>query len=111
MFAFMKKMKPWRPAESPLHGSAAAMPVPEKHFVNGHPLQGPFPAGLEQAVFAMGCFWGAERIFWQTPGVYSTSVGYAGGQTRNPAYEEVCTRMNNHTKAVRGTLDPKLPPY
>jgi len=111
MFAFMKKMKTLLPAESTLPGRDAAMPVPEKHFINGHPLKAPFPAGLEQAVFAMGCFWGAEKLFWQTPGVYSTSVGYAGGQTKNPTYEEVCTGMTNHTEVVQVTFDPKVLPY
>jgi peptide-methionine (S)-S-oxide reductase len=111
MFASMRKMKTLLPAENTLPGRASAMAVPEKHFINGHPLQGPFPAGLEQAVFAMGCFWGAERLFWQTPGVYSTSVGYAGGQTKNPTYEEVCSGMTNHTEVVQVTFDPKVLPY
>jgi len=111
MLAFMKKMKTLLPAESTLPGRAAAMPVPEKHFISGHPLKAPFPAGLEQAVFGMGCFWGAERLFWQTPGVYSTSVGYAGGQTKNPSYEEVCTGMTNHTEVVQVTFDPKVLSY
>ena len=111
MLAFMKKMKTLLPAESTLPGRATAMPVPEKHFINGHPLKAPFPAGLEQAVFGMGCFWGAERLFWQTPGVYSTSVGYAGGQTKNPSYEEVCTGMTNHTEVVQVTFDPKVLSY
>ena len=111
MLAFMKKMKTLLPAESTLPGRATAMPVPEKHFISGHPLKAPFPAGLEQAVFGMGCFWGAERLFWQTPGVYSTSVGYAGGQTKNPSYEEVCTGMTNHTEVVQVTFDPKVLSY
>ena len=111
MFAFMKKMKTLLPVESTLPGRDAAMPVPEKHFINGHPLKAPFPAGLEQAVFAMGCFWGAEKLFWQTPGVYSTSVGYAGGETKNPTYEEVCTGMTNHTEVVQVTFDPKILSY
>jgi peptide-methionine (S)-S-oxide reductase len=111
MFAFMKKMKTLLPAEATLPGRSAEMPVPEKHFVNRHPLKAPFPAGLEQAVFGMGCFWGAERLFWQTPGVYSTSVGYAGGQTKNPTYEEVCSGMTNHTEAVMVVFDPKVLSY
>jgi len=111
MFAFMKKMKSLLPPESTLPGRAAEMPVPAKHFVNGHPLKAPFPAGLEQAVFGLGCFWGAERLFWQLPGVYSTSVGYAGGQTKNPTYEEVCSGMTNHAEVVMVVFDPKVLPY
>ena len=111
MFAFMKKLKSLLPAESTLPGRATAVQVPERHFVNGHPLKPPFPAGLEQAVFGMGCFWGAERLFWLTPGVYSTSVGYAGGQTKNPTYEEVCSGFTNHTEVVQVTFDPKVLPY
>ena len=111
MFAFMKKMKSLLPPESTLPGRSAEMPVPAKHFVNGHALKAPFPAGLEQAVFGMGCFWGAERLFWQLPGVYSTSVGYAGGQTKNPTYDEVCSGMTNHTEAVMVVFDPKVLSY
>ena len=111
MFAFMKKLKTLLPAESTLPGRDSVMPVPEKHFVNAHRLTPPFPAGLEQAVFGMGCFWGAERLFWQTPGVYSTSVGYAGGQTRNPTYEEVCSGLTNHAEVVQVVFDPKVLPY
>jgi peptide-methionine (S)-S-oxide reductase len=76
------------------------MPVPEHHFVNGHPLEPPFPAGTEQAVFGMGCFWGAERKFWQAPGVYTTAAGYAGGLTPNPTYEEVCSGLTGHAEVV-----------
>jgi len=83
------------------------MAVPPKHHVNGAPLEPPFPAGLEQIVFGLGCFWGAERKFWQTPGVYSTSVGYAGGQTPNPTYEEVCSGRTGHTEVVLVVYDPK----
>ncbi len=111
MFAFMKKLKTLLPAESTLPGRGTAMPLPDKHFVNGHPLTPPFPADMQQAVFGMGCFWGAERLFWQTPGVYSTSVGYAGGQSKNPTYEEVCSGMTNHTEAVQVIFDPKILPY
>ena len=82
------------------------MAVPDKHFVNGHPLKAPFPAGLQQAVFGMGCFWGAERLFWKLPGVYSTAVGYAGGQTKNPSYEEVCSGFTNHAEVVLVVFDP-----
>ncbi|HEY5899660.1 MAG TPA: peptide-methionine (S)-S-oxide reductase MsrA [Burkholderiales bacterium] len=111
MFSFMKKMTQLLPAAQTLPGRAAAMPVPEKHFVNGHPLKPPFPAGLQQAVFGMGCFWGAERLFWQRPGVYSTAVGYAGGETKNPTYEEVCSGLTNHAEVVLVVFDPKVVSY
>ncbi len=81
------------------------MPVPDAHFVNGNPLVGPWPATTEVAVFGMGCFWGAERKFWQAPGVYSTSVGYAGGYTPNPSYEEVCSGLTGHTEVVLVVFD------
>src|SRR6266699_1932346 len=93
-------------AASALPGRAVAMPVPERHEVLGTALQGPFPDGVEVVVFGMGCFWGAERIFWQAGGVYTTAVGYAGGYTPNPTYEEVCSGMTGHTEAVRVVFDP-----
>ena len=97
--------------EQALPGRAAAMPVPAGHFVNGNPIAPPFRAGLEQAAFAMGCFWGAERKFWQAPGVYTTAVGYAGGYTPNPTYREVCSGMTGHTEVVLVVFDPKVTSY
>lgn len=82
------------------------MSIPDAHFVNGHPLQGPWPEGYETAIFGLGCFWGAERKFWQAPGVYSTAVGYAGGYTANPTYEETCTGRTGHTEAVLVVYNP-----
>jgi len=93
-------------ADQALEGRSQTMPVPGEHFVNGCPMQPPFPDGLEQVQFAMGCFWGAERIFWQTPGVYTTAVGYSGGITPNPSYEEVCSGGTGHTEAVLVVYDP-----
>jgi peptide-methionine (S)-S-oxide reductase len=94
-----------------LPGHDMPMPVPDAHFVNGHRLTPPFPAGLEQAVFGMGCFWGAERKFWQAPGVYSTAVGYAGGATPNATYKEVCSGMTGHTEVVLVVFDPAVTSY
>lgn len=89
-----------------LPGRAESMPVPERHFVNGHPLAPPFPEGMQLALFGLGCFWGAERKFWQVPGVYSTSVGYAAGFTPNPTYKEVCSGFTGHNEVVRVVYDP-----
>jgi peptide-methionine (S)-S-oxide reductase len=111
MFAFMKKMKSLLPADGTLPGRAQKMRVPEKHFINGNRLEAPFPQGLEQAVFGLGCFWGAEKLFWNIPGVYSTAVGYAGGETKNPGYDEVCSGFTNHTEAVLVVFDPKKVSY
>ena len=107
----MKKMKSLLPKESTLPGRADEMRVPARHFVNGHPLKAPFPEGMQLAQFGLGCFWGAERVFWKTPGVYSTAVGYSGGETKNPSYEEVCTGLTNHTEAVLVVFDPKVVSY
>jgi peptide-methionine (S)-S-oxide reductase len=87
-------------AASALPGHEAEIRIPDKHYVLGTPLKGPFPDGVETAIFGMGCFWGAERIFWEAPGVYTTAVGYAGGISPNPTYEEVCSGRTGHTEAV-----------
>jgi peptide-methionine (S)-S-oxide reductase len=94
-----------------LPGHAEAMDVSDTHFVNAHRITPPFPAGLEQAIFGLGCFWGAERKFWQAPGVYSTAVGYAGGYTPNATYREVCSGMTGHTEVVLVVFDPKITSY
>jgi peptide-methionine (S)-S-oxide reductase len=98
-------------SDQSLPGRATLLEVPETHFVNGHRILPPFPAGLEIATFGMGCFWGAERKFWETPGVYSTAVGYAGGLTPNPTYQEVCSGLTGHTEVVRVVYDPKNVSY
>jgi peptide-methionine (S)-S-oxide reductase len=94
-----------------LPGRDTAMPVPERHFVNGNPLQGPFPENMETAVFGLGCFWGAERRFWETTGVFTTAAGYAGGITPNPNYEEVCSGGTGHTEVVLVVYDPVFVSY
>ncbi|PSR16848.1 peptide-methionine (S)-S-oxide reductase [filamentous cyanobacterium CCP3] len=98
-------------ASDALPGRSATMPVPDKHYVNGNPLTPPFPAGMELALFGMGCFWGAERKFWQLEGVYSTSVGYAAGYTPNPTYQEVCSGLTGHNEVVRVVFDPAVITY
>ena len=95
-------------AEQALPGRAAEMAVAENHYVNQHSLRGPYPAGAETIYFGLGCFWGAERLFWQLPGVYVTAVGYQGGSTPNPTYEEVCSGQTGHTEAVKVVYDPAL---
>lgn len=111
MFAFARKKTEMPKPDDALPGRPAALPVPEKHFVNGRPLKPPFPLGLQQALFGLGCFWGAERIFWQQRGVYTTAVGYAGGYTPNPTYEETCTGRTGHAEVVLVVFDPKVVSY
>ena len=94
-----------------LPGRDEQMPVPAEHDVLGTPIAPPFPEGLEQAIVGMGCFWGAERVFWRAPGVYTTAVGYAGGYTKNPTYEETCSGRTGHTEAVLVVFDPKVTSY
>jgi peptide-methionine (S)-S-oxide reductase len=110
MWGSTSKLKVPGPDEA-LPGREAPMPVPARHFVNGAPLAPPFPPGLEQVTFGLGCFWGAERKFWQQKGVYTTAVGYAGGLTPNPTYEEVCSGLTGHTEVVRVVYDPKVVPF
>ena len=109
MWGFKKAEMPSR--HSALPGRAAKMPVPAEHYVNGAPLEPPFPAGLELAMFGLGCFWGAERKFWQMPGVFSTSAGYAAGFTPNATYEEVCSGRTGHNEVVRVVFDPAKVSY
>jgi peptide-methionine (S)-S-oxide reductase len=110
MFLFTKPTQ-MVSADEALPGRDARMPVPERHEVLGTPLAPPFPEGLEQAVVAMGCFWGAERVFWRAPGVFTTAVGYAGGFTPNPTYEEVCSGKTGHAEAVLVVFDPQQTSY
>jgi len=97
--------------DTALPGRAAAIPTARTHFVNGHPLKGPYPDGMEIAVLAMGCFWGVERVFWKVPGVWVTAAGYAAGITPNPTYEEVCTGRTGHTEVVQVVFDPRAVTY
>jgi peptide-methionine (S)-S-oxide reductase len=108
---FTRKPAELLPPEETLPGRTEKLRVPARHEVLGTPLEPPFPAGLETAVVAMGCFWGAERVFWQAPGVYTTAVGYAGGATPNPSYEEVCSGRTNHAEAVLVVFDPQETSY
>ena len=110
MFFSTKKVRMPSPDEA-LRGRTTAMRVGDTHFVNGHRITPPFPDGMQRAMFGLGCFWGAERKFWQTPGVYSTAVGYAGGFTPNPTYEEVCSGMTGHNEVVLVIYDPAQVSY
>ena len=109
-FGFGKKLTlPTK--EEALPGRSQSMPVPAKHYVNGNPLKPPYPEGMEIAMFGLGCFWGAERKFWQQEGVFSTAVGYAAGITPNPTYQEVCTGLTGHNEVVKVVFDPKVISY
>jgi len=110
LFGFGKKLTLPKPEEA-LPGRAEQIPVPATHFVNGNRLKPPFPEGMEMAMFGMGCFWGAERKFWQLNGVYTTAVGYAAGVTPNPTYQEVCTGMTGHNEVVFVVYDPNVISY
>ena len=107
----MHKMTELPAAAEALPGREEKLPVPERHYVNGNPLQAPFPDGMQLAMFGLGCFWGAERKFWEAPGVYSTAVGYAGGFTPNPTYQEVCSGMTGHNEVVLVVFDPQQTRY
>jgi peptide-methionine (S)-S-oxide reductase len=107
----LRKKREMPTPDQALPGRSSQMPVGNRHFVNHHILKPPFPAGLEMAIFGMGCFWGAERLFWETPGVYTTAAGYAGGFTPNPTYEEVCSGMTGHAEVVLVVFDPKVVSY
>jgi peptide-methionine (S)-S-oxide reductase len=98
-------------ADTALPGRPEPMPVPDRHFINGRPLKPPYPEGLEIAEFALGCFWGEEKLFWQVPGVWVTAVGYQGGYTPNPTYNEVCTGRTGHAETVRVVYDPQQVSY
>ncbi|MFA7387069.1 MAG: peptide-methionine (S)-S-oxide reductase MsrA [Thiohalobacteraceae bacterium] len=106
MFGRDKSVRMPTPEEA-LPGRSEEIPVPARHFVNGHPLKPPFPEGFQRALFGLGCFWGAERKFWQTPGVFTTAVGYAGGYTPNPTYKEVCSGLTGHNEVVLVVFDPE----
>ena len=110
MFSFRKR--PTMPSrDEALPGRSQPLPTAERHAVNGHPLKGPYPAGAETAVFGLGCFWGAERKFWSIPGVFVTAVGYAGGHTPNPTYEETCSGLTGHNEVVLVVYDPAVVSY
>jgi len=109
--ALLSKKSAMPRSDEALPGRDTPLQLAPTHFVNGHRIVPPFPAGLREAVFGMGCFWGAERLFWELPGVYSTAVGYGGGFTQNPTYQEVCSGMTGHTEVVRVIYDPEKVDY
>ncbi|MBL9034418.1 MAG: peptide-methionine (S)-S-oxide reductase MsrA [Rhodospirillaceae bacterium] len=111
MFSFKQKPLAIPSKAEALPGRPNPIPVPATHWVNGNSIKPPFPAGMETAIFGLGCFWGAERKFWQAPGVYATAVGYAGGHTPNPTYQEVCTGMTGHNEVVLVVFDPSKTSY
>src|SRR5690606_17630888 len=111
LFGYGKKAAVMPTAEQALPGRTTAVTVAPRHLILDAPLQPPFPAGHEQAIFGMGCFWGAERRFWQQPGVFTTAVGYTGGFTPNPTYEEVCSGMTGHNEVVLVVFDPARTSY
>ena len=111
MFSLRKKKLDLPTTDEALPGRAQPLPVPARHFVNGNRLEAPFPAGMQLALFGLGCFWGAERKFWQQEGVFTTAVGYQGGLTPNPTYEEVCSGGTGHTEVVLVVFDPKVTSY
>ena len=111
MFSFKQKPMKIPTAAEALPGRPTPLPTASTHWVNGNSLKPPFPAGMETAIFGLGCFWGAERKFWQLPGVYSTAVGYAGGPTPNPTYQELCTGMTGHNEVVLVVFDPRKVSY
>ena len=111
MFGLFKKPTELPTADTALPGRPEAIPTAKRHAVNGNPLKGPFPEGLETVIFGLGCFWGAERMFWKLPGVYTTAVGYAAGQSPNPTYEEVCSGRTGHNEVVLVVFDPSLIPF
>ncbi len=111
IFGLFDKKSTMPSAQDALPGRSQSMPVPAKHYVNGNPIKAPFPAGMELAMFGLGCFWGAERKFWQQAGVYSTAVGYAAGLTPNPSYQEVCSGKTGHNEVVLVAYDPTLVSY
>ena len=111
LFDLLKKKSAMPEPGAALPGRPDPIPTAETHFVNGRPLKGPYPEGLEQAMFGMGCFWGVERMFWKLPGVWVTAAGYAGGETANPTYREVCSGRTGHNEVVLVTYDPKLVSY
>lgn len=110
MFGYHKSIE-MPTAETALPGRDSPIRIPDKHYVNGHPLQPPFPDNMQQAIFGLGCFWGAERKFWQLKGVYTTAVGYSAGYTPNPTYQEVCTGMTGHNEVVLVVFDPAIISY